>query len=471
MKFLAVTIKELKLLLRDPANLLLLFLLPAVFILVLSIALQGAFASPDSRDKIDVLVVNGDSGDFGKDLVAALNEKGHFRAVTEVDRKPLTREQCDRLISAGAYPVALYIPDHMKDGITFEEKQTLELVVDPTFSKEVTLALKGGVKEFVHLSMLAGKMIEADKKGEAIDTLSDRIDEVKDKAKECEADFDDLVKRIKRRLPPKKKKKSEDKEKDDDDDEDKDDEVDVAVETIQKKDIDETVAVIDKSGVEIAERFAYGGGGESSESPNSVQQNVPGWTIFALFWIAQILMINILYERQSGAFKRVMVSPISFPAYIVAKTLPFGLINLLQALAMFGLGVHILPLLGCPELTLTNIPALALLTVAISFTAIGFGLMMASVSKTIFLSASVSATVLIIMTAVGGIMVPRFIMPETMQKMTLFVPHGWALEGYLNIIVRHQSTMEILPHVGALLAFGVGFFGFAIVRMHRLNRG
>ena len=259
--------------------------------------------------------------------------------------------------------------------------------------------------------------------------------------------------------------------KGDSDTDDDDDDVDVTVGDIDKRDIDETISIIDSSGVVISERFAYGKNGGKETDPNAVQQNVPGWTIFALFWIAQILMINILYERQSGAFKRVMVSPISFPTYILSKTIPFALINLIQAVAMFALGVYILPLFGCPELELSNLPALAILTACISFTAIGFGLMMASLSKTIFLSASVSATVLIIMTAVGGIMVPRFIMPELMQKMTLFVPHGWALEGYLNIIVRHQPTAEILPHVGALLLFGLGFTAFAIVRMHRMNRG
>ena len=122
------------------------------------------------------------------------------------------------------------------------------------------------------------------------------------------------------------------------------------------------------------------------------------------------------------------------------------------------------------QLVIKNEPALALLTVTISYTAIGFGIMMASLSKTVFLSASVSASVLIIMTAIGGIMVPRFVMPDVMQKMSLFVPHGWALEGYLSVLVRNQTVAEILPHAGALALFGTCFILFAIVRLHRLNR-
>ena len=165
-----------------------------------------------------------------------------------------------------------------------------------------------------------------------------------------------------------------------------------------------------------------------------------------------------------------MVAPISFPHYMLAKTLPFAFINIIQAISMFSLGVFVLPWFGCPELVIKNLPGLALMTAAISFTAIGFGVMMASFSKTVFVSASVSASILIIMTVVGGIMVPKFVMPEVMQKMSLFVPHGWALEGYLAVLVKHHSLSQILPHVGALALFGAGFVLFALTRLHRLSR-
>jgi ABC-2 type transport system permease protein len=468
MKLLAVTVKELKLLLRDPGNLLLLFLLPAVFILVLSIALKGAFDSPDSGDKITILVVNDDKGNFGRDLIVALGETGHFRVLTALDGAPLNEARCREAVSAGRYPVALLVPADMREGIALKKKKIIEIILDPTFSKEITLAFEGALKEFVHLAMLSGKMIEADKKGDAIDVLKGRIDDLRKRCESCESDLESLFARLKRGIFP-RPPKSKDGETDSDDAE-TESKIDIAVGDIAKKDVEETIAVIDRDGVGIEERFAYGRDGAKGVSPNVVQQNVPGWTIFALFWIAQILMINILYERQSGAFKRVMASPISFPLYMLSKTVPFVLINLVQAVMMFAFGVYVLPLVGCPELSLTNLPALGLLTVAISLTAVAFGLMMASLSRTVFLSASVSATVLIIMTALGGIMVPRFVMPDVMQKMSLLVPHGWALEGYLDIIVRHQSTVDILPHVGVLLLFCVGFAAFAIARMHHLNR-
>jgi ABC-2 type transport system permease protein len=464
----AIALKELKILLKDPGGLLLLFILPALFILVLSTALQGAFASMDTDEQIEVLVVNDDNADFGKNLIRAIDANGHFRAVAALDGEKVTRAVARERVASGACALAVFIPDDIEAGLLFEGKREIALLVDPTFSKEATLGLEGAIKEFIHLSMLAGKITEADKKSRAIEDLSDEMKEAEEGAKACRAQLDKVVEQMRRRGPPRGARDSA--------------ATDEATDTagaeastkqeaaVDDKDAEETVALIASHGAGVVTRFAYGNGEPKAAAPNSVQQNVPGWTIFALFWIAQILCINILGERQTGAFKRVMVAPISFARYMLAKTIPFILINIAQAVLMFALGVFILPMVGCPELVLRNVPALVLLTLTISFTAIGFGLMMASLSKTVFLSASVSASVLIIMTALGGIMVPRFVMPEVMQKMSLFVPHGWALEGYLNILVKHQTTYQILPHVGALALFGLCFVTFAIIKMSRTNR-
>ena len=187
---------------------------------------------------------------------------------------------------------------------------------------------------------------------------------------------------------------------------------------------------------------------------------MPGWTIFALFWIVQVLTINLITERQSGAFKRIIIAPISPIHFIIGKVTPFFLISFLQAIIMFSIGVFILPLFGCPALEIKNVLGLILVTMSISFVAISFSLLIASVSKTIFLAASVSALIIILMAVVGGIMVPRFIMPQFMQKISLFVPHAWALDGYLNILVRDYNLIQILPNIAVLIGFGL--FSFVI---------
>jgi ABC-type multidrug transport system permease subunit len=196
------------------------------------------------------------------------------------------------------------------------------------------------------------------------------------------------------------------------------------------------------AGLKVGQQYYFQGG--DMIYPNSVQQNVPGWTIFALFWIVQTIVINIISERQTGAYKRILLSPVTGIQFIAGKIIPFFIINMLQAFVMFGLFI---------------------LTASISFVAICFGLLISSFSRTLFLAASLSASIVIIMTVLGGIMVPKFLMPLLMQKLSMFVPQGWALDGYLNIIVKNSPIMKIVPNVLVLFGFGILFLIISLVKL------
>jgi ABC-2 type transport system permease protein len=51
-------------------------------------------------------------------------------------------------------------------------------------------------------------------------------------------------------------------------------------------------------------------------------------------------------------------------------------------------------------------------------------------------------------------MVPRFVMPETMQRIADWSPMAWGLEGFLDIFLRNGSAYDVLPEAGSLLLFG-----------------
>jgi ABC-2 type transport system permease protein len=53
--------------------------------------------------------------------------------------------------------------------------------------------------------------------------------------------------------------------------------------------------------------------------------------------------------------------------------------------------------------------------------------------------------------AIGGSMVPRIFMPESLQQLGWFTPNTWALEAYSGIFWRQDSLLEIWPPVGAML--------------------
>ena len=383
-----------------------LFVLPAIFILVLSIALQGAFSSIDSTENFEILVVNKDEGKVGDKIINALEDTGYFKAITSLDNNELVEESALKALHRGKYQVAVIVPEDASKAVSLETNAVVEILLDPVIAKSIATTIQSTVEKFVFLSV---------------------IDDLRDETDELVAKFE----KLKRRNGKK---------------DDKNDKVEYA-------------------GLKVDRKYTSSKGAEVY--PNSVQQSVPGWTIFALFWIAQILALNIIDERVSGAYKRILISPVSLFTYLLGKMIPFFIVNMYQAVFMFSLGVFVLPVFGCPELQITNVLGLTVMTLAISFASISFGLFMASLSKSSIFVASACAAALIIMTVLGGIMVPKYIMPSIMRKMSLYVPHGWALDGYINILVKDYDTFQILPQVGMLFVFGLCFFIFSFIRLRK----
>ena len=484
----AIIVKETKLLLRDFSALIMLFVLPAMFILILSVALQGAFSNTDTDERIEVLVVDLDRGEAGEALTEALRDAGRFTVVTEIDGRPVTRRRAVDALGRGRYKIGVVIPAGASKALDLEAEGTVEILVDPAVSGELGSAVKGTLDGAVFVETVDGLGSKTLKLKRTVGDLEDatrQLEKTVETFEETTKCLEGAVEKLKTKL----------------------DEVRVTVrrafvQAQTKGTVPEGLMSMggDSKSLELdcprPEKVAERNSGEPTDEeedndaderrglsvtqaytstrgrpvrPNSVQQSVPGWTIFALFWIVQILAVNIINDRQSGAFKRVLVAPISMWKYLAAKTVPFFIINLLQAVVMFSIGVFVLPFLGCPRLEITNVGALVALTVAVSVVSISFGLLMAAVSRTILFVAAFSTLVLVIMGVLGGIMVPKVIMPATMQRVSSYVPHGWALDGYLDVLVRGFGLEQVLHDIWALLGFAVVFFVLAMWRLGRMS--
>jgi ABC-2 type transport system permease protein len=96
---------------------------------------------------------------------------------------------------------------------------------------------------------------------------------------------------------------------------------------------------------------------------------------------------------------------------------------------------------------LGNPLALVMVSLALAAAANGLGLLVAALGKTEGQVNGLSVLLAITLSALGGMMVPTFIMPGLMKFLSLFTPHAWALAGYHDIIVRGLSVKQILPEV------------------------
>ena len=196
--------------------------------------------------------------------------------------------------------------------------------------------------------------------------------------------------------------------------------------------------------------------GTVAAAPNAVQQNVPAWLAFGMFFVVTAISSLFIQEQRDGTLLRLLSMGVSAPRLILAKALPYLAINGIQAILMLAVGVLLMPLLGGEALSLNGIhwPALLGMLASLSFAAIGFALLIACLVRTHAQANTLGPMLNILMAALGGIMVPTFAMPETMQRLATWSPLNWGLEGMLTVLVRHGDMADVAPWALRLMLFG-----------------
>ena len=106
----------------------------------------------------------------------------------------------------------------------------------------------------------------------------------------------------------------------------------------------------------------------------------------------------------------------------------------------------------------THLPGFIVMTVATSFAVAAFGMLLASVSHTRAQQAAVATLIILTMSAIGGSMFPRFLMPETMKKVGLLTFNAWAIDGYTKVFWRDEPVSHLAPQVAVLLGSGMVLF-------------
>jgi ABC-2 type transport system permease protein len=202
--------------------------------------------------------------------------------------------------------------------------------------------------------------------------------------------------------------------------------------------------------------------------PSAVQQNVPAWLVFGMFFVVASLANLLVQERASGTLARLRSLGVPTWALLLSKTWPYLAVNLLQAALMLAVGVWLMPLLGGEGLSLAGIDWGALLMAigAVSLAAVGMGLALAGAVRTHAQASAVGPIANILMAAIGGIMVPKFVMPAFMQRLAEWSPMNWGLEALLQVLMRGGDVAAVARLAWPLLVFAALMFALAVVLIH-----
>lgn len=216
-----------------------------------------------------------------------------------------------------------------------------------------------------------------------------------------------------------------------------------------------------------AERFANRG-----PRPSAVQQNVPAWLVFGMFFVIASLANLFVQERSTGALARLQSLGVPRRMLLASKALPYIGVNAVQAALMLAVGVWLMPLLGGEGLSLAGVDWVAFLVAlgAISLAAVGMALALASAVRTHAQASAIGPIANVLMAAIGGIMVPTFVMPAFMQRIAELSPMNWGLEALLGVLSRGGDFASVLPYVWRLGGLAAVMFGLALWLLQRPAR-
>jgi ABC-2 type transport system permease protein len=407
----ALVVKELQVLWQDRPALALLFVMPAFFIVVMSFALDSVFEAGTERRPLVVLAANEDSGPVGGRVLDELRRVPGIELVTTWDGAPLSVVRAVDLVRARRFPLALVLSPGLSERATgSKEAATVSLIVDPAASRALVAPVRGAVEGVLRGVVLVERMpheVRAALERWATEELDGPAP-------------DDMLDGIERTVG----------------------------ERLRSVDAQAFAAV----------SIEHPQGPAPVLRPTATQQSVPAYTIFGVFFITLTLATSFVRERQDGTMTRLRVSPLSGPELLLGKLLPYYFVNLTQIATMFAVGMLLFGVeLGEPA-------GLLAVSLALAATSTGLGLLIAAFGRTEAQVGALAVSSSITLAALGGMMVPAFVMPGAMQRAALFTPHAWALAGYHDIMLRGAGLATVMPSVLVLLGFAAAFFACAALR-------
>ncbi|MCW3070990.1 MAG: hypothetical protein JWO44_880 [Bacteroidetes bacterium] len=403
--------KELLILLRDRGGLAILFLMPMAMITLMALIQDAPFRDYQEL-KIPLLLSNRDTSTLGKTIEEGLRSAKIF----EITKTGQPESSIKQSVKGGDYEIGIVIPEN------------------------ATTILNSKVNAFVNAKLSAAGLSDSLKAAPAAPgELSLLIFFAPDTKKSFKISILSTLKQFTSKLETQTLLDYFSKELNREG-------------TLSGKEnkIDELVSFKEMNTVETPQEMLQ---------LNSVQHNVPAWTIFGMFFIVISMAGSIIKERDDGSYTRILSMPGSYITVMAGKITAYLFICMIQCLLMLMVGIYLLPLLGLPALVIGHsVSAIILVAVCCGLAATGYGILVGTLFKTHQQSSTFGAVSVVILAALGGIWVPVYVMPESIRILSGLSPLYWALSAFHKIFLGGGSFMAVLPYALKLLAF----FGFTV---------
>ena len=193
---------------------------------------------------------------------------------------------------------------------------------------------------------------------------------------------------------------------------------------------------------------------DSGHAMTAVQQSVPAWLIFGMFFVVIPIAGVLIQERNDGTLTRLATFGVPPSAVLGGKLLAFMALNGVQLGFMLLVGRWLVPWLGGDTLHLDlHFGWFFVMVLATSAAAVSLALLIAAHARAFDHAAALGGGINVVLGALAGIMVPRALMPPGMQKLSEWSPMGWALDGMQAVFLGTPEATEMVPKLLLLLAF------------------
>ena len=202
------------------------------------------------------------------------------------------------------------------------------------------------------------------------------------------------------------------------------------------------------------------------ESVNLVAYSAGAVAFMFLLFASVHGAVSLLEEEETGILDRVLAGPGGIGVLVNGKFLYVVGQGMVQVSVIFTVAwlVYGVDLPG-------HLGQWLVISLAASVACAGLAMLLATVCATRRQAQTVANTVILVLSALGGSMVPRFLMPEVLKDLGWLTPNTWALEAYSGVFWRGEGLLEVALPIGLLAAAGISGWLAARILAHRKAYG
>lgn len=399
------TYKEILLLKRDIGGLIILFVMPLVLVITVTLIQNSSFVKDDNV-KVPIILIDNDGDTLSESIISTLKEANTFEIFSDINGEKIDETKANELVLKGKYKMAIIIPKGLTSNLNSKVSQNVNSILSELgMEDDIEHENKDVATQEIRLYFdPAAHLSFKNEVKNAIDKMVTKI--------ESDAIYRSFQS-----------------------------ELEIEGELFDNKELFTFVEVNPRQD-------------DLEIRPNSVQHNVPAWTLFALFLIVIPLSINIVKEKNQGTYVRLRTNPVSYATILSSKVLVYLLICLLQFMMILMIGLYLFPYLELPKFVINgSYFLLFFVTIFSSLAAIGLGVLLGTLSTTQEQSAPMGAMLVVLLAAMGGIWIPVFMMPKVMQFFAMISPMNWGLNSFYDVIIRSGNIVDVLPEISLLGLF------------------